>query len=195
MKGQAKLLPAVLFFTLFLSSPESKITAGQTTPPRECSAVDKGRPPLFISFERVDNKAWDGGKYVKGVLLRMRNNSGCAILLEAPPGEASPWRVRDGKLIRLETSEAKDGERLSLKYLMKYPGREVMVLGGFGGDVLESVRLRGGDSVLFSVPLRNFKQKGRAALPYTFEGAEAAGASAENYLRFEPQLLPGKFLR
>src|SRR3989442_15462464 len=47
----------------------------------ECVTLDKRKPRQFISYEGVDNKAWDGRRHVKGAVLRLTNNSDCAILL------------------------------------------------------------------------------------------------------------------
>jgi hypothetical protein len=205
-----RLLTGILFVAFIASCPEWQTVAQPVSAPQAgCSVLNKDHPLLFISFERVDDKAWNGDKYVKGALLRVRNNSNCAILLEAPPGEASSFRIRDGKLTRLEMEEAKDGQRVSLKYLMKYPDQAFMVVGGFGGDVLDYVRLNGGDSILFSVPLSNFRKRGELLLPFNYEwdmgagsevvinegGAKYRHAAVEHHLRFGPGLLPGELLR
>lgn len=195
MSKQSTLFTGICLLSLFTLSPSLKAVAQQgSAPATGCSALDKSLPLLFISFERADDKAWAGDKYAKGVLLRVRNNSNCGIILETSTNVSS---------------EAKDGEKLSLKYLMKYPTQASTVIGGFGGDVLESVRLRGGHSVLFSVPLENFRKRGDLLLPFNYEWDDGLGSEiifnkgsgkylrnpVEHYLRFGPLLLPTEMLR
>jgi hypothetical protein len=188
---QSRLFTGLCLLSLFTLSPSLKAVAQEgSAPATGCSALDKNLPLLFIVFEGEDYKAWAGDKYAKGVLLRVRNNSNCGIILETSTNTSD---------------RAKDGEKLSLKYLMKYPTQPSMVMGGFGGDVLESVGLRGGDSVLFSVPLENFKKKGTLLLPFNYEWEESVifnkGAGkylrnpVEHYMRFGPELLPTEMLR
>lgn len=176
-----------------------------------CSAIDKSNPPLFISYAQLDDKSWGGSNYVKGVLLKLNNNSNCAITFSAAVGEApkvpNSWIVRNGKIVRradVPFGSLDNGQRVSLYYLTKYPNKKDWVIGGFGGDVLETVYLNGGDQVFFGVPLTNFKRGGEILLPYTYFWDEAELGqiitkekgyvwkyqTVEHYLRFSGEQLP-----
>jgi len=159
-----------------------------------CSAVDKSKPPLFISFAQLDEQSWDGSKYVKGALLKLTNNSKCTITFSAEmdtaPKVPSSWILRNGKMVRradVPFGSLNSGQRVSLYYLTKYPNKKYLVIGGFGGDVLETVYLNGGDHAFFDVPLAKFKRGGEILLPYTYswdEGERGQIIAKENgYVR------------
>jgi hypothetical protein len=168
-------------------------------------------PPLFISFAQLDDKSWDGAKNVKGVLLKLNNNSDCRITFSAGYGAAprvpSSWVFRNGKRIRradVPFGSLDNGQRVDLYYITKYPNQKYPVIGGFGGDVLETVYLNGGDYVLFGVPLKNFQRGGELLLPYTYDWDEGERGqiitknngytqryeTVEHSLRFGAQQLP-----
>jgi hypothetical protein len=216
MNIQVKFLIALfaLIGIPFLS--EKSLAQGGSVPPSGCSALDKSKPPLFISFESLTDKAWAGDKYEKGVLLRLNNNSKCMISFSASIGAVSGIRpnfvIRDGKLIR--QSDARlgsliNGQRVSLEYVMKYPNQKYMVIGGYGGDVLQTVYLNGEDHVFFGVPLKNFQKGGELRIAYNYEWDEGEASqimtkkgdyiqryeTVEHYLRFVPQQLPENIIR
>lgn len=195
---------ALIATILFLSCQPSVAQDG-------CSAIDKSKPPLFISYAQLDDKAWDGAKYVKGVLLKLNNNSNCTITFSAAVDEApkvpGSWIVHNGKIVRradVPFGTLNSGRRVSLYYLTKYPNKKDWVIGGFGGDVLETVYLSGGDHVFFGVPLTNFKRGGEILLSYTYSWDEAERGeiitkekgyvrrykTVEHYVRFIGEQLP-----
>jgi hypothetical protein len=176
-----------------------------------CSAIDKTKPPLFLSFAQLDDKSWDGDKYVKGALLKLNNNSNCRISFSVAAGESrssdeSPLVLRNGKLVHREDVPiySLNGKRISLSYLTKYPNAKYLVQGGFGGDVLETANLYGGEHIFFGVPLKNFQRGGEVLLPYRYDWDEGDRGqiitkqgeytqryeTVEHYLRFVPDQLP-----
>jgi hypothetical protein len=186
--------------------------AGQTG----CAGLDKSKPPLFISYEQPVDKAWAGNKYARGVLLRLNNNSNCAISFSAAYGESPRvppnFVIRNGKLVRqpdVRIGSLTNGQQVSLEYLIKYPDRKHPVVGGFGGDMLETVWLNGGDYIFFSVPLSDFKKSGQLLLQYSYDwdngdasqivteknGYKQRRETVEHYLRFDPQRLPVEILK
>ena len=192
-------------------SPKALAQEG-SIPQGGCSALDKSKPPLFISFESLDEKSWDGNKYVKGALLRLNNNSNCTINFSAAVGEAQvtpiPFTITNGKMVRqpdVRTGSLTNGQRVSLYYLTKYPDKKLWVIGGFGGDVLETVYLNGNNYVFFGVPLKNFQDDGEILLPYNYDwdaqiiidkdGHKQRFATVEHYLRFVPEQLPANILK
>jgi hypothetical protein len=115
-----------LFAVLFAASFQTSVAQSG------CSAIDKDKPPLFISFAQLDDKSWDGEKSVKGALLKLNNNSNCRITFSAAPDEPrtgpSAWVFRNGKLVRRDDApfgSLQNGQRVSLYYLTKYPKREI----------------------------------------------------------------------
>ena len=206
-----------LFTLIGISFPSQKSVAQEGSVPQAgCSALDKGKPPLFISFESLDEKAWAGDKYEKGILLRMNNNSNCTISFSAGYGEAPKvppnFVIRNGKMVRqpdVKIGSLTNGQRVSLYYLTKYPNKKLLVIGGFGGHMLETVYLNGGDYVFFSVPLKNFQKDGEILLPYNYDwdegeapqiitekdGSKRRYETVEHYLRFVPQQIPEGILK
>ena len=177
-----------------------------------CTALDKTRPALYISFESTTDKVWAGDRYEKGVLLRVSNNTDCEISLVVPPDvgrEVPPtFGVRGGKLVRLpdvRIGSVKNGANLSLYYLTKYPGEETLFIGGDFHVYRDTVYLNGGDHIFFSVPLRNFKRRGQVLVPfnYEWESGDAAYVKADgvwveavkHYLTFGFERLPKEVLR
>src|SRR5689334_20990753 len=105
----ALFLARFVAFFLVMAPCETMIAQKASIPQTGCSPLEKDRPLLFISFDKPDQKAWSGNGYVKGVLLRFRNNSDCAVVFEAAPDQAQTFRMKNGKSIRLQMSEAGDG--------------------------------------------------------------------------------------
>jgi hypothetical protein len=84
-----------------------------------------------------------------------------------------------------------------------------MVIGGYGGDVLQTVYLNGEDHVFFGVSLKNFQKGGELRVAYDYEWDEGeasqitrkAGESmqryetVEHYLLFVRQQLPENIIR
>jgi hypothetical protein len=206
-----------LFMLIGVGSLSQKFYAqGSPISQAGCSAIDKSKPPLFISFESLTAKAWAGDDYEKGVLLRLSNNSNCTVSFSASYHEAPrvppTFVFRNGKMVRqpdVKFGSLTNGQRASLYYLTKYPGKESLVIGGFGGDMLETVYLNGGDYVFFGVPLRNFKKGGEILLPYNYDWDEGEASqiiterggykqryeTVEHYLRFVSGQLPDNALR
>ena len=199
-KSQMKLLLVALLFA-----------ATETFAQGGCSPIDKTKPPLFISFAQLDDKAFDGSKDVKGVLLKLTNNSDCRINFAVSYGETpkvpSAWVVRNGKMVRrpnVPFGSLENGQRVSWLYLTKYPNKKDLFGGGFGGDMLETAYLNAGDSLLFAVPLKNFRSGGELLLPYAYDWDEGDRGqiitkhgeytqryeTVQHYLRFVPEQLP-----
>jgi len=170
-----------------------------------CEAIDKTKPHLFISYEATDVQAWNGRKNVKGVLLRLNNNSGCVISLTVPrsyPKEIPPTMgLRDGRVQRLpdvRIGSIKSGTTVEIYYLTKYPSEASLVLTR-DFHVIDAIYINNGDSILFSVPIENFKRKGRIVVPFSYDW-EAANAAlrmepVEHYLIFRPDQLPVEVLK
>jgi hypothetical protein len=189
-------------------------TAQEAAPSRQgCPALNKSKPPLYISYERPAAEVWDGDKSVPGVLLRLENNSDCAISFRALPGQvrgADPsFTIKDGKYVRLP--EARIGplahdQELDLMYLMRYPGDSSLVIEG-DFHVAERVTLHGGHYVFFDVPLKYFKKGGQLFIEYNYdwddesqiiikEGrTKVAYPTVEHYVRFDPERLPKEILK
>ena len=194
-----------LFALLFAASVQTSFAQSG------CSAIDKGKPALFISFAQLDDKSWDGEQSVKGALLKLNNNSNCRITFSAAPDETrtgpSALVFRNGKLVRRDDvpfGSLQNGQRVSLSYLTKYPNQKYLVVGGFGGDVLETVYLNAGDNVVFGVPLKTFQRGGEILVPFTYDWDEGDRGqlvtkesgyverfnTVEHYLRFVGAQLP-----
>jgi hypothetical protein len=197
----ASLLPAlaILLISYQCAAQEATIRPGG------CVALDKKNPPLFISYERPDDKAWDGFDYVAGALLRLNNNSNCVISLTAPPGyprEVPPtWGFKDGKRVRLpemRIGSIKSGTTVDLYYLTKYPNEASLVLVG-DFHVIDELFLNNGDFIFFSVPLKTFKRDGQVRVPFIYEWESGTPGfsvlAVEHYLVFDRERLPQDVLK
>ena len=148
--------------------------------------------------------------------MKLSNNSNCTITFSAAVDEApkipGSWIVHNGKIVRradVPFGTLNSGQRVSLYYLTQYPNKKYRIIGGFGGDVLETVYLNGGDHVFFGVPLTNFKRGGEILLPYTYSWDEAERGqiitkekgyvrryeTVEHFLRFVGEQLPEATLK
>ena len=207
-RGLWLFIPLLAVFLL----PQWCVAQEAPVPQGGCVALDKKNPPLFVSYERRDDKAWDGRNYVDGVLLKLNNNSNCVISFIAPPGYsgATPPTIgfKDGKLARLPDARigsVKSGTTVGLYYLTKYPGEASLVLTG-DFHVRETVYLNNGDYMLFSVPLKNFKRGGHVLVPFNYDWESGNDAyvvdtlgflveAVEHYLVFDPERLPPSVLK
>jgi len=212
-----KVLPILMLVFGVSFLPERSLAQVGSVSAGGCVASDKSKPPLFIAFESLTDKAWAGDKYEKGVLLRLTNNSNCTIGILAPFGEATKDRatliLRNGKLVRLPDKELfslVSGQQVSVAYLMKYPGKKRMVSGGYGGDVLDTVYLNSERHIFFSVPLKNLQTGAelRIAFNYAWDEGDASqlikkegekitqrDETVEHYLLFSARQLPENVFR
>ncbi|MGI8919014.1 MAG: hypothetical protein ACR2H6_10465 [Pyrinomonadaceae bacterium] len=129
-----------------------------------CSRIDSSRSAQFISYEGVS-----AGASYSDVVLRLRNNSDCPLIIETDDHEAFVLR----------------GEKnVALHYLLHDRRRQTLKPAYGWGDSVFTVEIRGGDSVLFRVPLVHFNRRFDVAVPFKFGwdgnhvGAGAVGGVA-----------------
>jgi hypothetical protein len=199
-KSQTKLL----LIALLLAATETFAQGG-------CSPIDKTKPPLFISFAQLDDKAFDGSKYVKGALLSVTNNSDCRVNFEVSYGETpkvpASWVMRNGRMVRrseVPFGSLDNGQRVTVSYLLKYPNKKDFVLGGLVGDMVETAYLNSGDHFVFAVTLKEFQRGAEMFLPFAYDwdegnrgrimtkqdGYAPSYEAVQHYLRFFPAQLP-----
>lgn len=138
----------------------------------ECVALDESKPTQFISLGGMDRKAWDGGRYVKGVVLRLTNNCSCPILLVTPPGSAPRLLKKSGKYVwqnDWDTPQLRNGSHIDLVYTFHFPQSNRFETPVPSGDVILKSRLLSGESVLFSVPITLVKQAGDIEVLFSYE--------------------------
>ena len=110
----------------------------------ECSRIDSSRASQFISYDGTSDS---------DVRLRLHNNSDCRIVIETDDHE--PFVLRGEK-------------NVALHYLLHDRRHETLKPGYGWGDSVLNVELRGGESVLFRVPLAHFNQRLDVAVPFRF---------------------------
>jgi hypothetical protein len=128
---------------------------------------------LFISYDGTSHS---------DVRLRLHNNSDCRIVIETDDHE--PFVLRGEK-------------NVAVHYLLHDRRRETLKPGYGWGDSVFSVELRGGDSVLFRVPLAHFNKRRDVAVPFRFAWDVAhveAGAvgGVKHYVYFLVEDVPEK---
>ena len=138
----------------------------------ECVALDKRKPRQFISYEGVDHKAWDGRKHVRGAVLRLRNNSDCAILLVTPPGVAPRLIKKNGKYVwqnDWDTPQLRNDSHIDVVYKLHFPRLNRSETPVPSGDVILKSKLASGESIVFSVPVKFLKQGAELELAFNYE--------------------------
>lgn len=168
---------AVLVATILVAIP-SVAFAGTLFPDSAgCSRIDPSRAAQFISYEGVS----EGASY-SDVRLRLHNNSDCPITVETD--DRLPFVLRDQK-------------NVALHYLLGDRQRRTLRSGYGWGDSVYTVEIRGGDSVLFRVPLAHLNKRFDVVVPFIFawEGDHvAAGAvgGVKHYVYFLVEDIPAK---
>jgi hypothetical protein len=136
-----------------------------------CSVIDKNNPPLYISYERVEEKMLAGEKKSeKLAILRLNNNTNCSIFvyLYNPPND----------------SELKDDVFASIEYLIhnsKDPNAIIRAPEA-KGEATWAGEIKGGQSVLFTTPLKYFKAKFEMQVDFYYPWEIGTGQKSPDYL-------------
>lgn len=124
-----------------------------------CSLINNSRDALFITYERSalvrvkgENKPQDG------VILRLRNNSTCAVIITTASADKfyKPLPANPTALQRVEREidDLPDGALVPDVQYRYQTSRETGMT--FGGDSFFGLKLLGSRSILFEVPLKHF---------------------------------------
>lgn len=121
----------------------------------QCTLVDRSRDSVFITFEKTMGKA----ESQRTALLRLRNNSTCAVIITTgsadkfyepvPPKSTLQQRVR--RKINYELPDNALVPEVQYSYVENDNERNSV-----GGDSFFGFTLLGGRSILFEVPLEHF---------------------------------------
>jgi hypothetical protein len=140
----------------------------------DCSRIDKKKPPLFIAFERADSKE---------VVLRLRNNSACPVLIPTNQLEGSLALVKqsNGTLRIEQIEELRNGSRVPVVYnLFNLRGSRDTVMVTEGCLVMPR-RLLSQQSIVFAIPLEFFKKHADVGIGFTYQRENDGGMqSAES---------------
>lgn len=181
------LLP--FFLGLLVLLMPAKITAQA-----ECARIDRTRAPLFISFEHVTSK---------DVVLRLRNNSGCPVLIPTNKLGSSIKLVKQPngglRVERVEDDQLKDGGEVAVVYnLFNRRGSKDTVIVSDGCVVMPK-RLMPQQSIVFSVPLEEFKKHADVGVEFSYswedDGGRSIGGEFGHYVFFRNEYLPQRKAR
>ena len=127
--------------------------------PAQCKLVDVGRDSVFITFERTAAVKTESMEQLQdGVLLRLHNNSSCAIQIETAGGNIETYSIARGRKITApelvkgtyDDDLLPDGALVrELQYRFNARGETSRSV---GGDYFSSVLLPGSQTLLFEVP-------------------------------------------
>ena len=139
----------------------------------ECARIDKTKAPLFISFERFESK---------DVLLRLHNNSGCPVLVPTNELDSTLEFVKlsnGGSIAKYaENAPLRDGRQVRLVYnLINLRGRKDVV-NVSDGCIVMSRRLLPQQTVVFSVPLEDFRNHADVLLEFSYPWEYDEGSAA-----------------
>jgi hypothetical protein len=158
----------------------------------DCSRADKSRPPLFITYE---------GSEQKNVLLRLHNNSRCAVLIPTNQLQGSLKVVRqgDGRLKFETMEELKDGARIPVVYnLFNRQGSKDTVIVS-DGCVVMTRSLLPQQSILLAIPVADFKRNADVGVEFNYPWEEddgsAVGGAFGHYVFFRNENLPKAAMR
>jgi hypothetical protein len=158
----------------------------------DCSRTDKSKPPLFITVE---------GSESKNVLLRLHNNSRCAVLIPTNQLQGSQKIVRQGDgRVRFETvRELQNGARVPVVYnLFNRRGSKDTVIVS-DGCVVITRSLFPQQSIVFAVSLDDFKRKADVGVvfnyPWEEDNGSAVGGAFGHYVFFQNEELPRGVIR
>jgi len=149
-----------------------------------CSLIDNSRDSLLIEFERLEEKQNDEGKKEKNIILRLRNNSTCPIIIKSSDDDyfLSPLPSKPtykDLLNRTFRTQLTDGEFIpELEFYTRYEFTdELVITSDNSDDTLVVLTLEGGKSVLFAVPFENFKKKLPVIVSFNFDWETKRGKS------------------
>jgi hypothetical protein len=157
-----------------------------------CSRVDKARAPLFITFDRVESNT---------ALLRLHNNSRCAVLIPTNQLQASLKisRPTNGGLKVERMEELRDGGHSPVVYnLFNRRGFKDTVIVSDGCIVITR-QLLPQQSVIFAVLLADFKKNADVAVEFKYfweeDSGSAIGGEFGHYVFFRNEYLPQGVIR
>ena len=132
---------AIVLLQLFL--------IGRAVPARsqlnsECSRLDPSQPLHYLTYE---------GASFGDIRLRLRNNSSCPITLQTDLHE--PFNLR--------------GETwIAPRYFLHRKGQTLREVHEGWGHVVSTTQIKGGDSVLFRIPIIQLKKGWGIAVPFSY---------------------------
>lgn len=163
------------FNDIELPSKQSNLDSLKSRP--GCGVLDKNNPPLYISYERIQERMFTGEKKPeKAVVLRLKNNTSCSIFvyLYNPPDTSE-----------LEDSEVlKDGSFASVEYKVHNPkdlntstrSPEAKDEASWVGEI------KRGRSSLFISPLKFFKAQFEMQVDFYYPWEIGTGQKSPDYL-------------
>ena len=153
----------------------------------QCSLINNSRDALFMTFERTAQvKVKSENKLQDGVVLRLHNNSTCAVLFIT--GDTDIFPPSDNQTV-LQHNERKiddlpDGTLIpAVQYRYKTSNEAGMSV---GGDSFSRLKLLGNRSILFEVPFTHFdvSPASKIMLPFNYAW-EKENRAKVNYLSVE----------
>jgi hypothetical protein len=164
---------------------------GQNADPA-CQRVDGARDSLFIESVRVDMISQLGGPLQRSVVLRLKNNSTCAVLLtttdvtnfvEKLGPSPTARQLREQKFRNI----INDGEFVSGLQLftdINFGDSTLTTRTNSDGDVSFELSLTGTRSLLFAVSVENLKKGQLILVPFKFEWESKPGKHRSNQFTF-----------
>jgi hypothetical protein len=171
MEMRSRLILAVIF--ILAPNQTFPIPVWQSiTPQSGCPLLDTSNPPQFISYDRIEEDSLPAkGKARKKVWLRLRNNTGCTVLLSAVERpRLSKWVKRpEGGLEQILLDSIPDGATIELVYDIQDNKRIKEPVNATYNHLLYEVSLPAGRSLIFSVPMKHLKDGYHIVVPFTYE--------------------------
>jgi hypothetical protein len=127
-----------------------------------CKLIKKNEPVIFISFERLIEK--DKKRIIQ---LRLNNNSTCTIVVPVKYEERRTANSESKACVPSTFGTLESNSNAFLFYEINDPRTNTRYF-PYGGDVVGSASLKGGQSVLFEISVKDYK-KGDFSLGFQYD--------------------------
>ncbi len=145
--------------------------------------IDKSRDALFITYERLEEPdPKREGIDRERVLVRLRNNSTCAVLIETMDAEKFLASLPSNATIvdhakRKIQADLPDGVVVpAVKFYTEDRHHSKAPVPAWGGDMFFKFRLLGGNSMLFAIPTAYLRERLDIVMPFAYEWEQEAKA-------------------
>jgi hypothetical protein len=162
--------------------------------------INNSRDALFITYERTAQVKIDGeDKLQSGVILRLHNNSTCAVIITTGSADkfykqlpANPTVLQR---VKREIDDLPDGALVPDVQYRYQTSKETGV--SVGGDYFFGLKLLGNRSILFEVPFKHFDVRfaSKIVLPFDYAWEQESRAkvnygSVETFVNYWTGELP-----
>jgi hypothetical protein len=160
--------------------------SAQSAPPSAagCQLIDAKQDTLFLTYEKIEAvESIGSSREAKNVLLRLTNNSNCAVLVETE--DAKKFVISQSAPFAPNNIRWDFDDGVFVPELKFYTQDEMHSAGpkSHSGDFSFVFRLLGSRSITFAVPEKFFKKCNDILVPFNFEWERKRSPSLQHRFR------------